>query len=158
MLDLGSFGISRKLTTPTFQWNKVCGDLSSGDEIVVFRIRAVGLISLLAVYFTVKIPSNSEMLLTNRDNQLLGNLTIFENILAFMDHHGAYQEDFVLKGDFKMGLLLSKTLSKILLNVGLFSAISVKTSSFQVCFEPINYQFEGLHVLLQMTANWATNS
>ena len=68
------------------------------------------------------------------------------------------QEDSAHKSGFKMGLLLSKTLSKILLNVGLFSAISVITSSFQVCFEPINYQFEGLHVLLQMTANWATNS
>jgi hypothetical protein len=68
------------------------------------------------------------------------------------------QEDSAHKGGFKMGLLLSKILSKILLSVGLFSAVSIITSSFQVCLGPVNYQPECLHVLLQMTANWSTNS
>ena len=52
-----------------------------------------------------------------------------------------------------MGLLLSKTFSEILLSVGPFSMVSTITCSFQVCFGPVNYQFEGLPVLLQMTVN-----
>ena len=83
MLDLDSFGIFGKLATPTFQWHRVCGDLSSGQEIAVFGIRAARVISLLAIYFPVKIPGNSEMLLTNPENQILGNLTILENLLTF---------------------------------------------------------------------------
>ena len=54
------------------------------------------------------------------------------------------------KGGFKMGLFLSKTLSEILLSVGPFSAVSAITYLFQVCFGPVNYQIEGLNVLLQM--------
>ena len=68
------------------------------------------------------------------------------------------QEDSAHKSGFKMGLLLSKTLSKILLSVGPFSAVSAITSSFQVCFRPVNYQSKGLHVLLQITTNRSTNS
>jgi hypothetical protein len=62
---------------------QICNVLSSGHETAVFGIRAARVISLLAIRFPVKIPGNSEMLLTNRDNQLLGNLTIFEKLLAF---------------------------------------------------------------------------
>ena len=68
------------------------------------------------------------------------------------------QGDFARKGDFKMGLLLSKTFSKILLSVGPFSAVSVITSSFQVYFGPIDNRSKCLHVLLQMTENQSTNS
>ena len=46
------------------------------------------------------------------------------------------QGDFARKGGFKMGLLLSKTFSKILLSVGPFSSVSVITSSFQVYLGP----------------------
>ena len=67
---------------PTFQWHKSCNVLSSGLRTTVF-IRVARVISLLAVHFPVKISGNSGMLLTNRDNQLLGNLVIFEKLLAF---------------------------------------------------------------------------
>ena len=40
------------------------------------------------------------------------------------------QEDSSRKGGFKIGLLLSKTLSKILLSVGPFFAVLAITSSF----------------------------
>jgi hypothetical protein len=56
-----------------------------------------------------------------------------------------------------MGLFLSKTLSEILLSVGPFSLVSAITFSFQVRFGPMNYQTEGIHVLLQMTAKRLTN-
>ena len=83
MSDSGSFGISGKLTTPTFQWHKSRNVLISGHETAVFEIRATGLISLVMVRFPVKIPSNSVMLLTNRDNQLLSDLVILEKLPAF---------------------------------------------------------------------------
>jgi hypothetical protein len=57
-----------------------------------------------------------------------------------------------------MGLLLSKILGEILLSVGPFSAVSAITSFFQVCFGCVNYQFDGLHVLFQMTTNRSTHS
>ena len=56
-----------------------------------------------------------------------------------------------------MGLFLSKTLSEILLSVGPFSAVSAITSLPQVCFGLVNYQTEGLHVLLQMTVKRSIN-
>jgi hypothetical protein len=58
------------------------------------------------------------------------------------------QGDFARKDGFKMGLLLSKTLSKIILSVGPFSAVLVITSSFQVYFGPIDNRSECLYVLL----------
>ena len=57
-----------------------------------------------------------------------------------------------------MGLFLSKTLSEILLSIGLFSMVSAITCSFQVCSGPVNYQSESFPVLLQMTVNWSINS
>ena len=57
-----------------------------------------------------------------------------------------------------MGLFLSKTLGRILLSVEPFSAVSTITSLFQVCFGPMNYQTEGLHVLLQMKVKRSLNS
>ena len=56
-----------------------------------------------------------------------------------------------------MDLFLSKTLGEILLSVRPFSAISAITSLFQVYFGPVNYQTEGLHVLLQMTVKRSIN-
>ena len=46
---------------------------------------------------------------------------------------------------------------EILLSVGSFSAISAITSSFYVCFSPMNCQTEGIHVLLQMIGKRSTN-
>ena len=85
MSDSGIFRISRKLTTPTFQWHKSCNVLSSNDETSGFRIKVVGVISLLAVRFPMKISGNSRILLTNQDNhsQLLGNLVIFKKLPTF---------------------------------------------------------------------------
>ena len=56
-----------------------------------------------------------------------------------------------------MDLFLSKTLGEILLSVRPFSAILAITSLFQVYFGPVNYQTEGLHVLLQMTVKRSIN-
>jgi hypothetical protein len=56
-----------------------------------------------------------------------------------------------------MGLLLSKTLSKSLLSVGSFFAVSAITSSFQICFGPMNYQSQVLHVLLQIKVERSTS-
>jgi hypothetical protein len=53
MSDLGSLAIFEKLAMSTFQWHRSCGDLSSGHQIAVFRIRASGVISLFAVYFSL---------------------------------------------------------------------------------------------------------
>jgi hypothetical protein len=57
--------------------------MSSGCETASFRMRVVGVISLLAVRFPVLILGNSRVLLTSRDNQLLGKLIIFETLPAF---------------------------------------------------------------------------
>jgi hypothetical protein len=57
-----------------------------------------------------------------------------------------------------MGLLLSKILGEILLSVGPFSAVSAITSFLQVRFGCVNYQFDGLQVLFQMTTNRSTHS
>jgi hypothetical protein len=74
MSDFGNFGICRKLTTSNLQWHRFYGDLSSSHETAVFGIRAAEVISLLAIRFLLKILNNSEMLLMNQENQLLGNL------------------------------------------------------------------------------------
>ncbi len=74
MSDLDDYSISGKLATPTFQRHRVYGGLSSYHEIAVFEIRVVRVISLWAVRFSMKIPSNLEMLLTNQDKQVVGNL------------------------------------------------------------------------------------
>jgi hypothetical protein len=50
---------------------------------VVFEIRLAKVISLLPVHFPMKISGNSEILLMNRDNQVVGNFALFENLLAF---------------------------------------------------------------------------
>ena len=55
-----------------------------------------------------------------------------------------------------MGLLCQHGSS--LLSIGPFSTVSAITSSFQVCFKPVNYWYESLHVLLRMKENWLTNS
>ncbi len=74
MSDFGNFGICRKLTTSNLQWHRFYGDLSSGHETTIFGIKAAEVISLLAICFPLKILNNSEMLLMNRENQILGNL------------------------------------------------------------------------------------
>ena len=51
MSDLGSFGISKKLVTPTLQWHIVCVNLSFGHKTAVFGIRDAKVISLLAALF-----------------------------------------------------------------------------------------------------------
>ena len=78
MFNLGKLGISGKLVMSTFPWNKSCVILSSGCEIVGFRIKAAGEVSLLAVRFQVLILGNSGMLLMSRKNLLLGKILIFE--------------------------------------------------------------------------------
>jgi hypothetical protein len=81
MSDLGKLGISRNLAMSTFQWHKSCIVLSSGCKTAGFGIRAVGVISLLAVYFPVLILGNSGMLWTSQKNLLLGKLIIFKSYL-----------------------------------------------------------------------------
>ena len=83
MSDLGELGIYRRISTCTFQWHKSCTILSFGCETASFGMRVVGVISLLVVRFPVLILGNSRVLLTSRDNQLLGKLIIFETLLAF---------------------------------------------------------------------------
>ena len=83
MLDLEKLGIFGNLATSNFLRQKSCIILSSGRETVGFDIKADRVISLLAVYFPMLILGNSRMLLTSRDNQLLGKLIIFEKLLAF---------------------------------------------------------------------------
>jgi uncharacterized membrane protein len=83
MSDLGKLGISRKLVMSIFPWHKSCVILSFGCNTVGFRIGAVGEVSLLAVRFPVLILGNSSMLLTSRENLILGKIIILENLPAF---------------------------------------------------------------------------
>ena len=78
MLDLVELGISGKLATSTFQWHKSRIILSFGCEIEGFGIRFIGVISLLAVRFSVLILGNSRMLLMSQDNQFLDKLIVFK--------------------------------------------------------------------------------
>ena len=73
--DVGfrDLGISRKLVMSNFQRHKACSDLSSDHQTAIFGTRAAGVISLLANCFPTKIPGNSEILLANRDNQVVGD-------------------------------------------------------------------------------------
>jgi hypothetical protein len=53
MSDLGKFSIFGKIVTPTFQLHKSHGVLSFDRETAGFGIRAVRVISSLAVHFPV---------------------------------------------------------------------------------------------------------
>ena len=156
MSDLGKFGISENVATSTFQRNKSCSFLISSHENTGFGIRATRVISLLVVLFPVLILSNSRMLLTNRDNQLLGKLVIFKMLPATGNSWCGLRR-FWAQRQLQNGSLFVQTLGEILLSVGPLSLVSAITFSFQVRFGPVNYQTEGIHVLLQMTAKRLTN-
>ena len=83
MSELGKLSISVKPVMSTFRWHKSCIILGFDYETASFGIRAAGVIYFLVVHFPVLVLGNSGMLLTSRDNQLLGKFIIFKKLSDF---------------------------------------------------------------------------
>ena len=85
-MDLVELGVHGKHALSSFQQDWPCVILSSVQETVASRSRALGLISTIRIVFPnflVRIPVGSEVLSANQENHVVDKLSIFEKLPAF---------------------------------------------------------------------------